>query len=60
MKRTLKLLVTGLLLLSFAVAAVGCGGGDDKKPAADGGDQPKQPESKKRLVVGTNATFPSS
>lgn len=58
MKRTLKLLVTGLLLLSFAVAAVGCGGGDDKKPAADGGDQPKQPESKKRLVVGTNATFP--
>ncbi len=55
MKKAIKFALLALMVLSLAVAAVGCGGKEaPKEPAKETG---KQDAAKTKLVVGADATF---
>jgi glutamine transport system substrate-binding protein len=54
MRNFVKLMLAGLLVLAMAFALVGCGGQADNEAQSDNGTATEV----KKLVVGTNATFP--
>lgn len=54
MKKWVKALMAGILMVGLLITAVGCGGQSGQKDSSDSNDSSK----KGKLVVGTEATFP--